>query len=152
MLGSGDAEKSFFAKPELEHLGFWISCKGAHPVSSKATAVSNLAPLQTRKDLHHFIGMINCCRDMWWHRSELLAPPSVSTSTNIKWLWTDTEQKAFDSIKQAVSRNVLLTCPDFDVPFKIYTDASHVQLGAVITQRNLPGRHSSPLEALLASW
>jgi len=33
---------------------------------------------------------------------------------------------------------VLLAYPDFNQPFDIYTDASHTQLGAVITQNNKP--------------
>ena len=53
-----------------------------------------------RKELRHFIGMINYYRDMWWHRSELLAPLTMLMSTKVKWRWTDKEQKAFESIKK----------------------------------------------------
>ena len=75
--------------------------------------------------------MINYYRDMWWHRSELLAPLTMLTSMKVKWHWTDREQKAFESIKKVVGRNVLLSYPDFNAPFEIYTDASHTQLGTV---------------------
>jgi hypothetical protein len=37
---------------------------------------------------------------MWPKRSETLAPLSKLTSKNIKWQWTEIEQKAFDKIKK----------------------------------------------------
>ena len=45
---------------------------------------------------------------------------------------------AFYKIKQIVGQETLLSYPDFDIPFEIYTDASHTQLGAVISQNNKP--------------
>ena len=52
------------------------------------------------------------------------------------WYWSDTHQKAFDAIKAALARNVLLAYPTYGENFEIYTDASKRQLGAVITQNN----------------
>jgi hypothetical protein len=37
-------------------------------------------------------------------------------------------------MKKVIAREVLLACPDFTKPFVIHTDASHTQLGAVISQ------------------
>jgi hypothetical protein len=44
----------------------------------------------------------------------------------------------FDKIKSIVCRKVLLSYPDFNKPFHIHTDASHYQLGAVVSQDNHP--------------
>ena len=60
------------------------------------------------------------------------------TSANVKFKWTDVEQMAFDKIKQIVGHQTLLSYPDFNQPFEIHTDASHTQLGAVISQKNKP--------------
>ncbi len=75
---------------------------------------------------------------MWPKRSELLAPLSALLSTKIKYKWSDREQKAFNAIKHHVSRQTLLTYPDFATPFNIHTDASDIQLGAVIAQAGKP--------------
>ena len=75
---------------------------------------------------------------MWIRRSDVLAPLTSLTGKESKWEWTDTHQSAFKKIKQIISREVLLNYPDFSKPFEIYTDASHIQLGAVITQDNKP--------------
>ena len=51
---------------------------------------------------------------------------------------TKIEQDAFDEIKRIVDRTTLLTYPGFNENFKIYTDASNLQLGAVILQKGKP--------------
>jgi hypothetical protein len=41
-------------------------------------------------------------------------------------------------MKQIISKEVILAYPDFNKPFVIHTDASHTQLGAVISQNERP--------------
>jgi hypothetical protein len=53
--------------------------------------------------------------------------------------WTDVKQQALDKIKAIVCHEILLSYPDFtNKPFHIHTDASHYQLGTVISQDNHP--------------
>ena len=66
--------------------------------------------------------------------SELLAPLTSLTSTESKWDWTDKHQKAFDTIKNIISHETILSYPDFTNPFDMRTDASDLQLGAVVSQ------------------
>ncbi len=54
------------------------------------------------------------------------------------WKWESIHQQAFDNINATISKEVVLAYPDFTKPFEIYTDASSMQLGAVITQGNRP--------------
>ena len=75
---------------------------------------------------------------MWKHRSDTLAPLNTLTSSTTKWEWTEKHQKAFDKSKTMLSKQVLLTYPDFNKPFDVHTDASDIQLGAVISQDNMP--------------
>ncbi len=103
------------------------------------------------KELRHFLGMIQYYRDMWAKRSEMLAPLSDlvgecgETKTTRKnkvkktpWYWDSIHQIAFDNVKAAIVKEVVLAYPDFLKPFEIYTNASTKQLGAVITQENRP--------------
>ena len=46
--------------------------------------------------------------------------------------------EAFDTMKRVMARTTILQYPAFDKPFHIYTDASAVQLGAVIVQEGKP--------------
>jgi RNase H-like domain found in reverse transcriptase len=82
--------------------------------------------------------MVNYYRDMWIRRSDVLAPLAVLTSKTTKWNWTEEHQKAFDTMKKIIAKEVLLAYPDFNDEFVIHTDASYTQLGAVISQKGKP--------------
>ena len=133
-----NAVKSAFGKTELEYLGYWVTREGVQPMPKKVEAIHNIATPKTRRQLRSFIGLINYYRDMWVHRSDLLAPLSKLTSSTTKWKWTEVEQTAFENIKKIISKETLLSFPDFSKPFVIHTDASHTQLGAVISQNDKP--------------
>ena len=75
---------------------------------------------------------------MWIKRSHVLAPLAGLTSTNSKWQWGPKQDAAFNMAKKIIAREVMLAYPDFNKPFVIHTDASHYQLGAVISQDGKP--------------
>ena len=75
---------------------------------------------------------------MWKGRSETLAPLTNLCSKSVKFKWTDIEQRAFDKMKKIISRDVLLSYPNFEQKFEIHTDASKYQLGACISQNGNP--------------
>ena len=131
-----NAEKSFFAKDELDYLGFKITRNGIMPLPDKVQAIQNIAPPTTKKQLRSFIGIINYYRDMWIHRSEILAPLTAMTSKQAKWGWNKKCQNSSDTIKKIISCETLLSYPNFNEPFEIHTDASKQHLGAVISQNN----------------
>ena len=105
------------------------------PIPKKVEAIQSLAVSKTRKKLRQFIGMISFYRDMWQKCSEILAPLTALTSKNVKYEWKDEHQKCFDAIKCVIGREVLLVYPDFNATFEIHTDASKLQIGAVISQK-----------------
>ncbi len=56
----------------------------------------------------------------------------------VPWHWEKVHQRAFNHIKATITKDVVLAYLDYSKVFKIYTDASNKQLGAVITQDNRP--------------
>ena len=69
---------------------------------------------------------------------DILAPLTALTSKNVQWAWTAEHQAAFEKAKALISREVMLAFPDFSQHFEIHTDASNLQLGAVVAQTNKP--------------
>ena len=61
---------------------------------------------------------------MWQNRSKILIPLSSMISKQTKWNWSKECQKAFNTIKMLVSRETLLSYPNFNELFKIHTDAN----------------------------
>ena len=133
-----NANKSFFARTELEYLGYWITREGIQPLPKKVEAIMKIDAPKTRKELRSFIGIVNYYRDMWVKRSHVLAPLAELTSKTKKFVWGPKQQAAFETAKKIIAREVILAYPDFNAPFQIHTDASHYQLGAVISQNGKP--------------
>ena len=133
-----NATKSFFARGELEYLGYWITRDGIKPMPKKIEAIQKISIPKNQRELRKFIGIVNYYRDMWIRRSHVLAPLAALTSKKTKWKWTDVHTECFEKAKRIISREVMLAYPDFSKPFEIHTDASHFQLGAVISQGGKP--------------
>jgi hypothetical protein len=51
------------------------------------------------------------------------------------WEWGDTQKQAFESVKFCLMTPPTLSCPDFELPFILQTDASSVGVGAVLAQK-----------------
>ncbi len=95
--------------------------------------------------------MVQYYRDMWARRSEMLAPLTdlvgecgetkttrMNKAKKKPWRWDPIHQQTFNNVKAAIAKETVLAYLDILKPFEIYTDASSMQLGAVITQDNRP--------------
>lgn len=134
-----NAKKSFFACSELEYLGYWITQDGIQPMKDKVQSRMNLEEPKTRKELRSYMRLVNYYRDMLLRRSHVLAPLAKLTSKNEKFVWDPAQRQVFALCKRIISEEVILAYPDFSKPFVIHhTDASHYQLGGVISQDGKP--------------
>ena len=133
-----NASKYCFGAHKFDYLGYHVTREVVIPIPKKVKAIQALAVPKTRKQLRQFIGMIRFYCDMRQKRYELLVPLPALISKNVKYDWKDKDQRCFEAIKRVIGREVLLGYPDFNAPFEIYTDASKLQLGAVISQKGKP--------------
>ena len=106
-----NAPKSFFARAEVEYLGYIITRHGVKPQPRKVEAIQKIAEPKTKRELRRFIGMVNYYRDMWEKRSHLLAPLATLTSKATKWKWTEEHAEAFRKVKDIIAREVMLAYP-----------------------------------------
>ena len=115
---------------------------GLKPWRKKVDAILRLAPPINLTGVRAFIGAITYYRDMFPHRSHILAPLTDLTKgagpRKRKITWKKEHQTAYDEMKALISADVLLRYPDHNLPFHVYTDASDLQLGAVILQQGAP--------------
>jgi hypothetical protein len=99
-----------------------------------------MQPPTSLKLLRGFVGMVNYYRDMWPHRSEILALLTGHTGAPKKgekqppFVWKSELQKAFDQMEALMAADVLCAYPNHNKPFHIYTDAFNYQLGACLMQ------------------
>ncbi len=146
-----NAAKSTFCALEIEYLGYILTRDGIKPQSNKVQAILAIKPPSGVRQLRHFLGMVQYYRDLWARRSNMLAPltslveecgqtktTKAKGTKKVPWHWDEVHQRAFDHVKATIAKDVVLAYPDYSKVFKIYTDASSKQLGAVITQDNKP--------------
>jgi hypothetical protein len=75
---------------------------------------------------------------MWKKPSTILAPFTELTSTRKPWKWSYKQQNAFNTMMKILAWETILVYPNFEIPFKIHTDASAYQLRACISQKGKP--------------
>ena len=55
------------------------------------------------------------------------------------WTWEEAQQTAFDTLKHRFTSAPILLMPDFDKPFRLETDASDYDYGAILSQQSEDG-------------
>jgi hypothetical protein len=145
--------KCEWAVQETDWLGYWLTPTGLKPWKKKIEAILSMKPPRNKTELRTFLGAITFYRDMWARRSHILAPLTAMTGSGpiaTPFTWGPSQQQAFDTIRSAIAKDVLLRYPDHNLPFEIETDASDYQLGSVIKQQGMPvaffSRKLSPAE------
>ena len=129
--------KCEWAAQSTEYLGFLLTPQGIKPLPHTVQAITSIARSSSTKQVHFFVGLVNYYKDMWPKRANHLTPLTEICSARRKFVWSDSQENAFQTIKRLVSEDVMLRFTDHSKPFEIYTDASNFQLGAAIKQNNL---------------
>ena len=122
-----NALKCEWTTASTEYLGFLLTPQGIKPLPHKVQAITSIARPSNTKHVCSFVGLVNYYKDMWPKRAHYLAPLTDICSTRRKFVWTDSQENAFQTIKQLVSEDVMLRFPDHSKPFAIFTDASNFQ-------------------------
>ena len=130
--------KCEWAVQETDFLGHWLMLTGIKPYHKKVNTIIQLEPPKNIKQLRSFLGMVTYYRNMWPCHSHILSPLTDLLKTPTRFYWSPECNIAFKHKKSLVAPETLLTYPDHNIPFHIETDASDLQLGAVIKQNGKP--------------
>jgi ribonuclease HI len=76
---------------------------------------------------------------------EIAAPLPSLLRKGQPFLWTDAEQQSFDNLKRMLINPVCLKYPEPGSPYVLYTDASNVGLGTVLTQTEKNSGQERPI-------
>ncbi len=127
--------KCYFAKQEVNFLGFTISDKGLSPDPSKITAIKDFPRPRDLTELRRFLGMASYYRRFIAGFTEIVSPLNKLTQKNMKFVWDTQCEKAFNDLKEQLISSPVLAFPHENGEFVLYTDASDIGVGAVLAQK-----------------
>ncbi len=129
------AEKSHFCQESVEYLGFQLIWTGYEPLPSRVSAILCINPPKDVRGVRGFLGVLNFIKNHIPRRAKICEPITRLTKKDVKFVWGEEQQQAFDKLKAVVSEAILLTYPNPNCPFDIYPNASSTYaMGAVLAQ------------------
>ena len=60
---------------------------------------------------------------------------NVLTRKDVKWVWEESQQKAFDELKGVFTTKPVLAAPDLDKEFRIEADASNYATRGILSMK-----------------
>jgi transposase InsO family protein len=126
--------KCTFAVPEVVYLGHVVNKDGVAPDPSKVKAVRGFPRPKTVRDVRAFLGLSGYYRAFIRNYAAMSRPLTQLTKKDEKFIWTDSQQRAFDDLKAALTSESVLAHPRFDQPFILSTDASDYAISAILSQ------------------
>ena len=122
------AIKCKWAEQILPRLGHMMHPDGFRPHTEKVRPILDIKFSETTTQMRSFIGSVNYYPDFYQLCSHLMAPLTALTGKNNsacgKIICTPQLVCAFNKMKNKVAQQVLLTFPDPNKVFDVYTDAS----------------------------
>lgn len=127
-------EKCQFCRPELKYLGYVVDENGLHVDPDKVRAILELPAPTNVTGVRRVLGVASWYRRFIKNFSSIVAPITNLLRKSVKFCWSSECAEAFTRIKEQLISAPVMTCPNFDLPFQVQTDASDFGLGAVLTQ------------------
>ena len=138
--------KCQFAMAECGYLGHTVGSGRVRPDELKIRAIGQFCTPRTKKQVRSFLGMAGYYRKFIPQYTSVMAPLTDLTRKVApnEVVWTPDCDRAFSSLKNALSSSPVLCSPDFTKRFVLQTDASDRGVGAVLSQYDEDG-HDRPI-------
>jgi len=60
---------------------------------------------------------------------------NMLTRKDVKWVWGESQQKAFDKLKEVFTTKLVLVVPDLDKEFRVEADTSNYATEGVLSMK-----------------
>ena len=100
----------------------------------KLACIQEMPPPKTSKEVKQFLGVIGSYRKFIPRFSDLAQPLNALTRKNVSFEWTPICQESFELLKSSLMKEPILTYPNPNLPYVLFTDASRYAWACVLTQ------------------
>lgn len=98
-------------------LGFVVSRKGVEVHEEKVTAIREWMPPQNVSQVRSFLGLAGFYHRFGKDFSTIAAPMNDLTKKDVPFKWANTQEKAFQELKEKLTSAPLLALPNFGKTF-----------------------------------
>src|SRR3954466_95788 len=129
-------KKCAFGATAGQFLGFLVHERGIEIGLKSQEAVRTMKPPTTKKELQSLIGKINFVRRFISNLSGRIEPfmGLVKIKSDEEFSWGAEQQRAFDEIKEYLTKPPVLVPPQPDRPFYIYLSVADTSIASVVVQ------------------
>ena len=120
-------------------MGHIITKEGVKTDRSKVEAVQGFPVPTNEQEVRSFIGLCTYYRRFVKGFANIAGPLHALQRKDTEFIWTQECQKAFATLKSALTSAPCLEFPDMSQPFILTTDASGHALGYVLSQKDRKG-------------
>jgi hypothetical protein len=117
-------KKCYFCLPNIHFLGHVVGQNGIRPDPEKIEKIKNFPEPKNVTQLRSALGLFSYYRKFIKDFSKIAKPLNSLLKKDEKYEWNEKRQRAFDYLKQRLMTAPVLTYPNFEKPFTLYTDAS----------------------------
>ena len=126
--------KCEFLLTEVGFLGHVVSASGVLVNPGKVKAVMSWERLKSVFEIRSFLGLVGYYRRFIEDFSRLAAPMTRLTRKEVKFMWDDSCERAFQKLKRRLTSDPILIFPERGQRYTVYCDASKDGLGCVLMQ------------------
>ena len=126
--------KCNFLKKHIQYLGHIVLGKGITPMPEKLACIKEMPPPKTPKEVKQFLGLIGYYQKFIPRFSDLARPLNALTRKDVPFEWTPICQESFKLLKTSLMTEPILTYPDPNLPYVLFTDASKYAWACVLMQ------------------
>lgn len=128
--------KCVFGASEVTFLGHCISKEGIRQDPAKLKALRQLPVPTSVTEVRQVLGLLGYYRRFVDKFSIIAEPLSRLTRKNVRFVWTDECQQAFDQLIATLLQNATLAAPNSIDPFLVKTDGSLKGIAGILLQQH----------------
>ncbi|KAM0054415.1 putative nucleotidyltransferase, Ribonuclease H [Helianthus debilis subsp. tardiflorus] len=121
---------------EVHFLGHVVNKDGIHVDPSKVDSIRNWPAPRTPTEIRQFLGLAGYYRRFIKDFSKIAQPLTMLTQKGVVYRWGNTQETAFQYLKDRLCSAPILSLPEGTDDFVVYCDASIQGLGCVLMQQD----------------
>ncbi|CAF0983793.1 unnamed protein product [Brachionus calyciflorus] len=138
-LKKAKSQKCQFFQTSINFHGHVVKNGTIRPSDDKIEVVAKNEEPKNVEETLAFICLTSHYRKFVKDYGKIAYPLHELTKNNVKFIWDKECQTAFDTLKEALTKEPILTLPDFKKRFYLEVDSCNMGIGAVVSQKDEDG-------------